>query len=66
MEYIPKKGKGELEMWEIIEIILISCAGILIGATFGYVWGFDLGYKQGYEWHKKEELIEAKWGVRKC
>lgn len=30
-------------MWEII---LIGCAGIIIGLTFGYVWGHDVGCKQ--------------------
>lgn len=49
--------------WEVLEIILVVCAGIMIGVTFGYVSGFDIGYKQGYEWHKKEELIEERWEV---
>ncbi len=48
-------------MWEVIEIISVGCAGILIGLTFGYVKGCDVGYKQGYEWHRKEEILEKKW-----
>ena len=31
------------------EIILIGCAGIIIGLTFGYVWGHDVGCKQKME-----------------
>ena len=43
-------------MMEVIEIILIACAGIVIGVTFGYVMGFDIGYKQGYEsWVRKNK-----------
>lgn len=49
-------------MWEIIEKILVGCGGILIGASFAYVRGFDIGYKQGYGWHIKEEIIKERWG----
>lgn len=49
-------------MWEAIKIILIACAGILTGATFGYVKGFDIGYKQGYERYRKEAIIKKRYG----
>lgn len=49
-------------MWEIIGIILIGCAGIIIGASFAYVKGFDIGYKQGYEWHRKETIVKKRYG----
>jgi len=43
-------------MWEVIEIISVGCAGMVIGASFAYIKGYDVGYKQGCEWHKKEEI----------
>lgn len=49
-------------MWEVLEIVLVGCAGIMIGVTFGYVWGFDIGYKQGYEWRRKEDVIKKRYG----
>lgn len=49
-------------MWEVIEIISVGCAGMLIGASYAYIKGYDRGYKQGYEWHKKEEMTGERWG----
>lgn len=49
-------------MWEVLEIVLVGCAGIMIGVTFGYVRGFDIGYKQGYEWRRKEDIIKKRYG----
>lgn len=34
-------------MWEVIEIISVGCAGMVIGASFAYIVGYDRGYKQG-------------------
>jgi len=34
-------------MWEVIEIISVGCAGMLIGASYAYIAGYDRGYKQG-------------------
>ena len=38
--------KGGEKMLEVIDIILAGCAGIIIGASFGYVKGYDVGFKR--------------------
>jgi hypothetical protein len=43
---------------EVIKIILVGCAGIIIGLSFGYVYGHNEGYKQSNEWHKRAVIIK--------
>lgn len=48
-------------MPEVIRII-VGLARIAIGITFGYIGGFDRGYKKGYEWAGKEQIAKNRYG----
>lgn len=48
-------------MNEAVMIIAAGCTGILIGTIFGYIWGFDVGYKKSDEWHEKENKVKVKY-----
>ena len=50
-------------MWEseAIRMMIVGCAGIIIGLTFGYVAGHDRGHKQGYGQAKRDDVISHKY-----
>lgn len=43
---------------EVIKILAVAGAGIVIGLSFGYVYGHNKGYEQSNEWHKKAVIIK--------
>jgi len=49
-----------------MDLISVGIAGIIIGLTFGYVWGCERGYKQGKVCGKLELIREGQLkGVNK-
>jgi len=45
-------------LWEAIKLISVGCAGIVIGLSFGYVYGHNKGYEQSNEWHERAVMIK--------
>lgn len=62
-DILKMKRKENIKMWELeaIRIMIVGCAGIMIGLTFGYVAGHDRGHKQGYEQAKRDDVISHRY-----
>ena len=62
-DILKMKRKEDIKMWEseAIRMMIVGCAGIIIGLTFGYVAGHDRGHKQGYGQAKRDDVISHKY-----